>query len=199
MTTETGSDDQNTENTSTTSEFTSIEDAVKAYQESKLELEKLSNNLEQSRKEEKFSKKELKALKEQLEAFKQNPELSELQSKYEAEVAARTQLEAKSRAKLVDAALENALKDAKAKSVSTVLKLINRDEIKVEGDEVDAKSVEELISKIRKEDPILFDEVQTPSVKRAAEGANVAGFEVEMRAAKNHKEIEQVLRRYGKM
>lgn len=202
MTTESGSDDQQQQATppdNGNSAFASLEDAVKAYSTAKEELEKLSKNLEQSRKEEKFSKKELKALKDQLEALQANSDSSEWQSKYEAEVAARTQLETKIRTKLVDSALETALKEAKAKSVSTVMKLINRDEIKVEGDEVDAKSIEALISKIRTEDPVLFDEVQTPSVKRAAEGAPLAGFEAEIRKAKTHKEIEQVMRRYGKM
>ena len=205
MTIESGSDDQQQQQQQATppengnSEFASLEDAVKAYSTAKEELEKLSRNLEQSRKEEKFSKKELKTLKEQLEALQNSSEPSEWQSKYEAEVAARTQLEMKIRTRLIDSALEAALKEAKAKSVSTVMKLINRDEIKVEGDEVDTKSIEAIISKIRAEDPILFDEVQTPSVKRASEGAPLAGFEAEIRKAKTQKEIEQVMRRYGKM
>ena len=180
-------------------EFKTVEEALAAFKATKAELDKLSKNLEQSRKEEKFSKGELKRLKDELEKASKNDALAELQGKYEAEVAARTALETKIRNKLVDTALEAALKEAKAKSISTVMKLINRDDIKLENDEVDAKSVAAVIEKLRKEDSVLFDEVETPSVKRAAEGAVTGGYEKEIRAAKSQKEIEEVMRRYGKM
>lgn len=180
-------------------QFQSLDDALKAYQATKQELEKLSRNLEQSRKEEKFSKTEAKRLKDELDKLAQNDQLAEIQGKYEAEVAARTALETKIRTRLVDSALESALKDAKAKSISTVMKLINRDDIQVNGDEVDTASIQAVVDRLRAEDSVLFDEVETPSVKRAAEGAVVGGFEKEIRAAKTQKEIEDIMRRYGKM
>lgn len=179
-------------------QFQSVEEAVTAFKEKTAELEKLSKNLEQSRKEEKFSKTELKRLKDELEKASSNEALSELQGKYEAEVTARTALETKIRNRVIDAALDAALKEAKAKSVSTVMKLINRDEIQFEGDEVDAKSVTSIIEKLRKEDAVLFDAVETPSVARAAEGAAIGSFEKEIRAAKTQQEILNIMKRYGK-
>lgn len=178
--------------------FQSLEEAVAAINAKHEELEKLSKNLEQSRKEEKFSKTELKRLKDELEKASSNEALSELQGKYEAEVSARTALETKVRNRVIDAALDAALKEAKAKSVSTVMKLINRDEVQFEGDEVDAKSVASIIERLRKEDSVLFDAVETPSVARAAEGAAIGSFEKEIRAAKSQQEIVNIMRRYGK-
>ena len=178
--------------------FNSVDEAVSALTANIAEMETLNRNLEQSRKEEKFNKAEVKRLKAELEKLTSNDALAEIQGKYETEVAARTALETKIRNQAIDSALTAALTEAKAKSVSTVLKLINRDDIKVEGDEVDAESVKAVIEKIRKEDAVLFDAPATPSVARAAEGAEVGSFEKEIRAAKSHKQIEEIMRRYGK-
>ena len=178
--------------------FNSVDEAVSALTAKIAEMETLNRNLEQSRKEEKFNKAEVKRLKAELEKLTSNDALAEIQGKYETEVAARTALETKIRNQAIDSALTAALTEAKAKSVSTVLKLINRDDIKVEGDEVDAESVKAVIEKIRKEDAVLFDAPATPSVARAAEGAEVGSFEKEIRAAKSHKQIEEIMRRYGK-
>ena len=178
--------------------FNSVDEAVSALTAKTAELETLNRNLEQSRKEERFNKAEVKRLKAELEKLTNSDATAEIQGKYEAEVAARTALEAKIRNRAIDSALTAALTEAKAKSVSTVLKLINRDEIKVEGDEVDAESVKAVIEKIRKEDAVLFDTPATPSVARAAEGAEIGSFEKEIRGAKSHKQIEEIMRRYGK-
>ena len=171
----------------------------KTVEELNAELEKLNKHLEQSRKEEKFSKSELKRLKDELEKATKNDALNELQAKYEAEVEKTNHLQKTIKTKAVKGALEKALTEAKAKSIPTVMKLINLDEVGYENDEVDTKSIEAVIAKLRKEDSVLFDEVETPSVKRAAEGAVAGGFEKEIRSAKTHKEIEEVMRRYGKM
>lgn len=179
-------DSQETVVNSSNQRFATIEDAI-------AEMNKLQKNLENSRKGEKFAKTELQKLKEA------SSSLAELQANYEQAVAKSTALEAKIRNDLVDAALKSALAESKAKSISTVMKLINRDEIKVENDTVDAESLSALITKLKSEDPILFEAVEAPEPKRSAEGATTGGFQKELSACKSQKEIEAVLRKYGKM
>ena len=101
----------------------------------------------------------------------------------------------------VNATLQSAIEQAGAKSVGTVLKLI--DKSKVEFDEngnVITDSVTALIKEVQESDPILFGEVFVdPGVKRAGEGSSEGIFDKEIRACKTQQEIENVLRKYGKM
>ena len=82
-------------------------------------------------------------------------------------------------------------------------------------DAVDAASVTKAIAALKESDPILFGETeesgndqkghgngkQKPVVKpaRATEGDTTGGYEKEVAAAKTHKELEAVARKYGKM
>lgn len=165
------------------------------------ELTKAKEKIETFRKYEKSWKEQLSD--EGLEAT------HKLQQKLQAEITARQALEAKVRDKAVASALEKALTDAKVKSISTTLKLIDKSKVAVDNDEVDPKSIEALIKELQKSDPILFEteeEKATPAptpahppVKKATEGEVVAGYEVEMRKAKTAREIEAVMRKYHKM
>lgn len=144
-------------------------------------------------------------------AEKAQQRAEELERKVQEEESKRTELETKIRNRIVDAALEKALVDAKAVAPSTALKLLDKAAVKVDGEDVDAASVKELIDALQKSDPVLFTaattetkqeaqtNIQHPPVKKAAEGEVVAGFEKEMRAAKTQKAVEDVLRKYGKM
>ena len=167
--------------------FKSVEDAV-------AELAKLEKNLENSRKAEKHAKAELKRLQDA------STNASELESKYNEAVEKLTAAEGKYRDRLINEALNKALAEAKAKSPSIVMKLIDRTAIKVENDEVDASSVEAVLAALKKDDTdgVLFELVETPDVKRSTEGAVVGGFDKEIRAAKTQKEIEAVMKKYGK-
>jgi DNA repair exonuclease SbcCD ATPase subunit len=166
--------------------FKSLDDAV-------AELTKLEKNLERSRQEEKYAKAKLKELKDASSGAE------ELQAKFEAAEQKSKALEQRIRNRVIDEALNKALTDAKAKSLSTVMKLINRDEIAVGDDDVvDTKSVEAVIGKLKKEDPILFEVVEAPDAKRPAEGAVAGGYEKELKSAKSVNEIEAVLKKYGK-
>jgi hypothetical protein len=114
------------------------------------------------------------------------------------------ELEGKWRDRLVNGALEAALGDAI--NLKTALKLVDKSAIKVDGDAVDAESIKTLVEALRTESPELFKtpvedkkEPQAPSVKRAGEGDPIGGYEKEIRAAKTAKEVEAVLRKYGKM
>ena len=103
----------------------------------------------------------------------------------------------------VNATLQSAIEQAGAKSVGTVLKLI--DKSKVELDEqgnVKAESLTALIEEVKTSDPILFGNETTfidPGVKRAGDTSSEGIFDKELRACKTQKEIEEVLRKYGKM
>lgn len=165
----------------------------------RLEAEAAKNNelLEKLRRHEKANSSAAKRA-EELER-----ELTTVQAKH-------AELEIKVRNRIVDSVLEKALVDAKAKAPSTALKLIDKAAVKVEGETVDAKSVEALIKALKESDPILFDvetetkeEVKTeivhPKVKAATEGEVVGGFSKELAAAKSTREIEAVMRKYGKM
>ena len=103
----------------------------------------------------------------------------------------------------VNATLQSAIEQAGAKSVGTVLKLI--DKSKVELDEqgnVKAESLTALIEEVKTSDPILFGNETTfidPGVKRAGDTSSEGIFDKEIKACKTQKEIEEVLRKYGKM
>ena len=180
--------------------FSTVDEAKAEIKRLAEEHQKVLRNLEQSRKEEKFSKAERKRLEDEVSKLSKSEALTELQQKYEAEAERAKTLETRFRNRLIDEALTGALKDAKAKSIPTVLKLINRDELVVKDDAVDTKSIETVIAKLRQEDSILFEEVQTPEVKRSTEGAVTGGYLAELQAAKETgdlKAIEAVLRKHN--
>ena len=127
----------------------------------------------------------------------------EYQKLYEEQVAKFAELEGKLREKAINSTLNSALKTSGVdeKMISTAMKLVDKAGIEVNGDEADAKSIERAIKALQKSDPGLFGEVEkasAPSVKRAAEGAPVAGYEKELRACKTMDEIKAVNRKYGK-
>lgn len=129
-----------------------------------------------------------------------------LEKQLQAEVDKRTALEERVRGKAVDSALEKALVEAKVKAPATALKLLDKSKVGFENDEVDAKTVAALIDELKKSDPILFEaegeepaNPRHPPVKKAQEGETVGGYEKEIAAATSAREIEAVLRKYGKM
>ena len=64
------------------------------------------------------------------------------------------------------------------------------------------ESVEQLVKGLIESDPILFEGGQTfvdPGVKRAGEGSSEGIFDKELKACKSQQEIENVLRKYGKL
>lgn len=104
-------------------------------------------------------------------------------------------------AEKISTTLQTAIEAAGAKSVSTVLKLI--DKSKVELDEqgnIKSESVDKLVKELAESDPILFGETFIdPGVKRAGESSAESIFDKEIKACKTQKDIENVLRKYGKL
>lgn len=101
----------------------------------------------------------------------------------------------------VVANLQSAIEKAGAKSVSTVMKLI--DKSKVELDEtgfVKEDSIAPLIAALKESDPILFGEAFIdPGVKRVSDASTEGSYEREIKSCKTQKEIDAVLRKYGKL
>lgn len=147
------------------------DEALKKLADYEADAAKNAELLKKLRKFEKENKE--KAEREAIEAGK----FKEL---YESAVTKLTEVEQKIRTQAVDSALKEALTDAKAKSIPTVLKLIDRSKVEVlEDGSVDPKSVANLIKELRVSDPIFFDEASTeasqrtvvvPNLHRAGEG-----------------------------
>lgn len=153
-------------------------------------------------KKEELLKKVRKFEKENKEAAeKALAEQGKFKELYEQEVNRRTEMEGKMKASAINAAIQEALKESGAVSVTTVSKLIDREQIGFDGDVVDAASIKAQISALKTSDPVLFTEPAkpVPPVKKAGEGDVVGGFEKEIRAATTQKQIEAVMRRYGKL
>ena len=105
--------------------------------------------------------------------------------------------------KAVDSALREALQKAGARSVDTVAKIVDKSKIVLNEDyDVDPNSIQSQIDELKKSDPILFGPGEAnnlPPAKRPSDGVPQAGFVQEMRAAKSQKEIEAVLKKFGKI
>lgn len=110
------------------------------------------------------------------------------------------ELNNKLRTQAIDSVLDAELTLAGAKSLKTVKALVDKTQIEFEGDSPNGESIRGLIEGLKKEHAILFEsqEPVVPSVKRAGDNEPVGGYEKEMRAAKTAKEIESVLKKYGK-
>lgn len=106
-------------------------------------------------------------------------------------------------AEKVNAVLQSALEAAGAKSVGTVLKLLDKSKIELdETGNVKSESIEALIKEVAESDPILFSTEHTfidPGVKRAGESSTEGAFDKELKVCKSQIEIENVLRKYGKL
>jgi hypothetical protein len=123
---------------------------------------------------------------------------------YEKATSEVTALKTGLKNKAVDAALKDVLQKAGARSVDTVAKLIDKSQISVNEEDwnVDLDSITTQIENLKKTDSILFgagEGANLPPVKRPSDGTTTSGFEQEIRAAKSHKEIEAVMRKYGKI
>lgn len=127
----------------------------------------------------------------------------EYQKLYEEALAELNATKGQIRDGKVNSALEAALKEANVKSLSTAMRLLDKSQIEIEGDSVSTKSLAKAVKGLMESDPILFEVAEekatAPSVKRSSEGTPVSGFDKEVRAAKTQKELEAVLRKYGKL
>jgi predicted nuclease with TOPRIM domain len=137
------------------------------------ELEKARNNLQAARRFEKESKLTKAELETQLREQGKYKELYE-------------QVIQRENSRLVDEALTKAL-EGKVEShnmKAVASKLIDRSAIAVNDGMAHAESVEAAIAKAKEEFPTHFIKVETPTPKRAAEGAVTGGFAKELAEAR---------------
>jgi uncharacterized protein (DUF885 family) len=170
----------------------SHEDVLKELESLKAERAKDEELIKKLRKFEKENKARAEAeSKAKEEALKEQDQYKEL---YE-------QLIGKMKEQKVESALDSVLGEMKAKSTKTVKALVDKSQIQFDGEEVNTKALKELVNGLKKEHSVLFEEDApvAPSVKKAGESDPVGGFEKEIRAAKSQKEIESVMRKYGKI
>lgn len=182
------SEEQQSADTQETAQETevSVSDTEKRVAELQAELTKTQEILEKARKGEKYHKQSKSDLEKQV------AELSKYKDLYE-------QTQNQIRTQAVDTALTKAAEQAKAKNVAAVLKLIDKNEIAIKDGAADAEAVAKAIEKVKSDVAELFEAQELPTPKRAAEGATLAGYDVEIRNAKSIKEIEAILKKYNKV
>lgn len=135
--------------------------------------------------------------------------LEELQKELETKSNELTGLKEGQKQKALESALSTALEAAGAKSVSTVMKLIDKSKIQFnEEGNVSSDTIEAAVKEVMTSDPILFGDIDPkkaqatgqefldPGVKRAGDGNTEGAYQKEIKLAKNQKEIMAVMKKY---
>lgn len=185
-----------TEGANSTQEFKTLEEAM-AYI-NKLQTDKKVLLDEKHQVKRKLTKFEEEAQQREAASLAEQGKFKEL---YEQSLQKATQLESRIKDQAVNAALKEALKDSGARSVDTVLKLVDKTSIEFDSDgNLNIDSVKTVVESIKKSDPILFGDVvrtEAPAVKRASEGPVEGNFEKEVAAARTQAELKQVMAKYA--
>lgn len=171
-----------------------------------LKLQKLLDQVTSERDKLRVNNRELKAnaggaddLKKQLDDLL--AEKSKLVEEYNG-------FKSKVKQEKLDSRLTTALKDAGAKSLSAALKLLDRDSIEFgDDDSVNEDSIKKAIESLKEAEPVLFGETETKDDKQkpgiqpkpaAQKTDEKSSYEAEIRAAKSVKEINAIMKKYGK-
>lgn len=139
--------------------------------------------------------------------------LAELQKELEAKSNELTSIKEGQKQKALESALSTALEAAGAKSLSTVMKLIDKSKIQFnEEGQVSSDSIEAAVKEVMTSDPILFGDIDPkkaqengqefldPGVKRVGSSATTeSAFDIELRAANSQTQILAVMKKYGKI
>lgn len=138
-------------------------------------------------------------------------EKSKLLEQFEATQTELNGLKESAKQEKINSALTTALEAAGAKSINTVMKLIDKSKLQFDEEgKVNSETVISAIKEVMDSDPILFGEVDpkketsrtgteflNPGVLRAGNGSTEGAYEKELRAAKTQNEIAAVMRKYG--
>jgi hypothetical protein len=186
-----------TEAKATETELTELQTQLEA---TKAELSKNQELLSKVRRFEKENKEAGEKAKLEQGKFKEMYE--ETQSKLPT-------VEAKLKDNALNGILTQQLTEAGAKSISTVMKLVDKSKVVFNDQmEVDPSSVKIIVDELKKSDPILFgepDKVEETKVqekidvKRATDSSVLGGYEKEIKLAKTHNDIMAVMKKYGKI
>lgn len=135
--------------------------------------------------------------------------LAEIEKELETKSNELTSIKEGQKQKALESALSTALEAAGAKSISTVMKLIDKAKIQFnEEGNVSSDTIEAAVKEVMSSDPILFGDIDPkkaqnngqefldPGVKRAGEGGTEGAYQKEIKAAKNQKEIMAVMKKY---
>lgn len=100
----------------------------------------------------------------------------------------------------IDTELTTAIERAGAKSVGTVLKLIDKSKVELDQDgNIDSGLLDALVKQVAESDPVLFEpNFIDPGVFRAGTKPTPGSFEVEIREAKTLKEYESICKKYNR-
>lgn len=182
-------------------EFDSVEDALSEI----AKLRGLNTEFKETRDSAKAKLRTFEEAEEKTrhKKLKADGKLEEL---LEEERSKRVKLEERFTKQTVDTALTSALKDAKVNSISTALKLVDRSKVLFDDNgSVNIDSLADAVTALKDSDAILFAETTSiekpkgPAVKRAGEGETKDAFETEMRSCKTQFEVNEVLRKFGKL
>ena len=148
----------------------------------------------------KLKQYETEQIQREQELLKEQGKYKELYEKAEAE---KTTLKTGLKNKAIDTALKDILQKSGARAVDTVQKLIDKSVVSVNEEDfsVDISTIQAQIDELKKTDPILFglgEGTNLPPVKRPGNGTPITGFDTEIAAAKSQKEVENVMKKYGK-
>ena len=190
--------------TSTPDTNTEVDTTVLELQKEIESKTKLIEKLRQNEKHNQQLAKDIgaKNLEDALKALQTGltKEAEEWKVKYESINNEYTSLRDSIKSKELDTVLKETLSKSNVKDVNTVLKVIDKSQIKyTEDGHVDTTALDSFISELRQTDPILFNEPTLPEVKSAGNGSPVSGYEKEITTAKTHKEITAILKKYNKI
>jgi hypothetical protein len=173
-------------------------DAEKQLKELQEKLAKTEEILAKARRGEKDNQSRRKELETELAALKNDDEAGDLKTKYEATVNELNEVRSALQNTRIDAVLKEELTKANVKALPTALKVVDRSKITLDDKgEVDTKSIASVIEELKKTDSVLFQEVQTPALKRTGETTPIASFKTEMAMAKNPSDVQKILAKYG--
>jgi chaperonin cofactor prefoldin len=204
--------DSSTENSTNSEETISLEEYNKLktnFQELVGERDKVKSKLRELEKNSNSSVTELQTKYDELFAT-HNQILTEHEN-YKLELGLIKEAE---KNRFIESTLITALESAGARSIPTAIKLIDKSSLEWEGEEIKSDSVINQIKALKVSDPILFGDTDPksletkqqdpgdissniPPVKTAGKGNVDGAYEKELRACKNQKEIEAVLKKYS--
>lgn len=119
---------------------------------------------------------------------------------YEQTLQKSSDLENRIKDNSINNAVREALKEAGARSVDTVMKLVDKTSIEFDSNgNISLDSVKAVVDSIKKADSVLFDgaRVEPPGVKRASEGPVEGSFEKEVANARTQAELKQIMAKYA--
>lgn len=142
-----------------------------------------------------------KNLEEALKILQQGNtnDVNEWQDKYSRLEQEHNEFKQNIRNKETETVLKEIIAQSDVKDINTALKLVDKTLIQYKEDgTVDIDSIQNIVTSLKTTDPILFNELVLPTIKMAGEGSPIGGYEKEIVACKTQKDVQAVMKKYGK-